>query len=206
MALPLGTENKRQVYMVAVLFVIILVAGGWEIYNNFSGPSSPPPPTVVQTPALRAPAAQRDPASPGPDAQKLTNAAIDPTLHFTKLEQSEDVQYAGTGRNIFSPDSAPVIPMPVIKPRPGPGTTTTVAQTPQIITPVAPPIDLKYFGYSQEPDKAFKAFFVRGEDIFMAHPGEIVDHRFKIGNIKPFSVEVTDLAYNNTQTIPLTAN
>jgi hypothetical protein len=204
MALPLGLENKKQVYLVMVLFLNILVGGGYELYSYLSGPSTPPPPAarMVST-AGNATGTSGQPASTAQEAQKLSNAGIDPTLHFELLAQSEDVEYEGSGRNIFSASSAPLvnIPKPVAPARPNQA--ANVAQPPSPPTP--PAIDLKYFGYSEDRDRTIKAFFVHGEDIFIATAGQVVDHRYKIDDIKPGSVQVTDMGYNNTQTLTLTA-
>ena len=37
MAIPLGTENKRQVVLVIVLFAFIFIYGGWMLYQKLSG-------------------------------------------------------------------------------------------------------------------------------------------------------------------------
>ena len=206
-----GMEEKKKVVILVGLMAIIIPAAIWELYGYFAGPSTPPRPAAPAP----APIAQRTapaatvPVVPGatpatttgPEAQRLSNDDLDPTLHLDKLAQSEDVDYSGTGRNIFSAESAPVIPTPVAPPR-ADQPTVVVNQPPP--PPQAPPIDLKYFGYEQARDKSnIRAFLIHGEDIFMAKPGEVIDHRYKVGNISPGSIQVTDLAYNNTQTLPL---
>ena len=113
MAMQLGTENKRQVRMVIALFSVVAVVGGWQIYTNFI--ASPPTPTLPRPEVTARPAskpsnqtAPQPAAAEGPEARKLTNAGIDPSLHLDMLAQSESVEYLGSGRNIFSADSAPV--------------------------------------------------------------------------------------------------
>jgi hypothetical protein len=217
MAIPLGTENKRQVYIVVALFVVILAIGGYELLGPFGGSSTAAPPVAAPRPAAQPtastnarPAADAKPAANGQtalgtDAERLTNEGLDPTVHFDMLAESERVEYAGTGRNIFSADSGPVnIPVPIAPARTN---QATVILPPPVPEPPRPPaIDLKYFGYTQARDKSMKAFFTHGDDVFMARSGEIVDHRYKVGAIMPGSVQITDLSYNNTQTLSLTPN
>jgi hypothetical protein len=211
MALQLGTEKKGQVVLVIVLFAIILGVGGYQIYGMFAGPAARPtaPPAPVPAVALHTPAVSQPATAAlaaGPAAQKLTTAlAIDPTLHFDKLAQSELVEYEGAGRNIFSAESAPVkIEQPLKSAR---AEAAVVAGPPAKPEPPKPPaIELKYFGFTRTKDKTIKAYFVHGDDIFVAQNGDIVDHRYKVGVISPTSVQVTDLGYNNTQTLPMAAN
>ena len=161
------------------LFAVIFVFGGYELYNMFWRLLEP------RAAGSRNRAAQeRFPAQPsaGPDAQKLSNNGLDPTLHLERLALNESVEYSGTGRNIFSAMSAPVIEEPI----------KTARDDQQVMVPSGPPpppappkIDLKYFGYAQSKDKSIKAFLVHGDDIFMAKAGEIVDHRYKVSSISP---------------------
>ena len=209
MAIRLGTENKRQVYILIALGVILVCVAGYELKSYFGRSSTPSPtvtaPRLASIPPEQAKDRATASASAGQEAQKLTNAGIDPALHLGKLALTEDVEYEGTGRNIFSAQSAPVaIPLPVTSPRDNKTAVNTPPPVP--VVPKPPSIDLRYFGYTQNKDKSVQAFFVHGEDVFVAHSGEIVDHRYKVGSIMPTSVQVTDLGYNNTQSLPFQPN
>jgi hypothetical protein len=211
MAIPLGIENKRQVYTLIALAVVIVCVGGYEIFGGSSTPAPRPVPAArpanSQQPATeigRAPAATPT-TSRGPEAIKLSNAGIDPTLHLDKLALSEEVEYRGGGRNIFSALSVPAkIETPVAGARPGQPVVKAGPIVPE--KPRPPAIDLKYFGFTQTKNKSIQAFFSRGDDIFIARSGDIIDHRYKVGAIMPGSVQVTDLSYNNMQVLSFQAN
>ncbi len=197
-----GIEDKRKVMILAGLGILIAILAVWELSGLFSSPKSKPIATV-STPVRTTGTART--VAPAPEAQHVTaDISSDVTLHLDKLAASEDVEYAGTGRNIFSANSEPVnIPKPIDT-----GRELKAAAAPPVRTgpPPPPPIDLKYFGYSEGKDKSIRAFFVHGDDIFIAKTGEIVNHRYKVGVISPGGAQITDLSYNNTQTLPLIAN
>lgn len=212
--MKIGTEDRKKVMILAGMLAVIIPLAVWELWGAFGGSSAPPPRPAPVVPAAQhkttagrqagnAGAVATGTSTAAPEAERLNDPdSIDPTLHLAKLAQSEDVEYEGTGRNIFSADSAPVhIEQPAANPR-GPDASVAVNAPPE--PPHPPAIDLKYFGYSESKDKSnIRAFLVHGDDIFMARPGEIIDHRYKVGSITAGSIEVTDLAYNNTQMLPL---
>lgn len=200
--MKIGVEDKRKVMILGGLLVVIVPLAIWELWSTFATPSQPPRAVAVTASSPQRNAAAARTAASAPEAQHVTvNAGTDVTLHLDKLAASEDVEYAGSGRNIFSANAEPVvIPKPVKSAREEAKNTALPVPTGP---PPPPPIELKYFGYSQTRDKSIRAFLVHGDDVFMAHTGEIVDHRYKVGAISPGSVQITDLSYNNTQMLPI---
>jgi hypothetical protein len=205
-----GTEDKKKVAVLAGLLLIAGIAAFYEFWPSGTAPAprpAVPAPNAIAQPKNAPAAPANAQTKPAPDAQRLNEDSFNFKLHSDKLALSEDVEYEGTGRNIFSTESAPPaqIETELASARPNPGApdvTTPVEQA----KPQPPTIDLKYFGYQQARDKTMKAFLVHGDDIFMAKVGEIVDHRYKVGSISASGIQVTDLAYNNTQTLPLMQN
>jgi len=126
---------------------------------------------------------------------------LDPTLDLNLLRQSEEIKYAGNGRNIFVAGSVAIEKLKAN------GTTdkqaaTTMHAPPPILPP--PPITLKFFGFANRPGETKKVFLSQGEDIFIAAEGDIVDRRYRVVRISPTAVDVEDVINNNRQSLPLT--
>jgi hypothetical protein len=131
-----------------------------------------------------------------------TSAQLDPTLRMDAMLVTESLVYSGTGRNIFSPYSAPIeIPKPIAQVRPKPGPPPPPPPPPG--PPPPPPIDLKFFGTTTAANGARQAFLLRGEDVYLASDGDIVQRRYKVISIAANSILVEDMANNNRQTLPM---
>jgi hypothetical protein len=190
----LGIENRNKVYALAVLGVIALWMLGRELW-----PSSPAAaPATGQTAATAAKPGMRRSASG--KMVPVVEPRLDPTLDLNLLSQSEEIKYAGNGRNIFVAGSVAVIDRPK-----GNGTTDrkVAVYTPPAI-PQPPPITLKFFGFANRPGETKKVFLSQGEDVFVAAEGDIVDRRYRVLHISPTAVDVEDVLNNNRQSLPLT--
>ena len=123
--------------------------------------------------------------------------SLDPTLRLDVLKSSEDIPYEGSGRDIFQSQAEPApIPKEVQK----------VISSGPPAPPPPPPIPLKFYGFTGNKSGPKQVFLSKGEDIFVAKEGQIIDRRYKILKIGPNSVEVEDVLNSNRQTLPLTAS
>jgi len=189
----LGTENKTKTAIAAGL----LILAAFALYNWMHSSDDAAAAPVASTAAVPPTGAQK-PGKPG--ARKGTNSvlaqSLDPTLRLDVLKSSEDVTYKGSGRDIFQSQPEPVVIPKVVKP---------VIPTGPPPPPPPPPIPLKFYGFSGNKSGPKQVFLSKGEDIFVAKEGQIIDRRYKILKIGPTSVEVEDVLTNNRQTLPLTA-
>ena len=193
------TDQQKKIAAGAGFAVLAGLILFYELHDS-SGPAAPPPPAVTTTTSGGRGAVGAEAA-----AKHLgtTAAELDPALHFGGMPAAESLQYAGSGRNIFSAVSAaPVeIPKPVSSAR--------VEVPPPVIPagpvgpPPPPPIDLKFFGTATTTAKGRQAFLLKGDDVFLASAGDIVQRRYKVGSIASSSCVVEDLADNHRQTLPL---
>ena len=198
----LGVEDKKKLAILSVAGVGALAAIAYMYTQLF--PSDTAPTTSTKAALTSAKPAQTT-AKNGEKPLAITAAALDPTLHMGPMLTTEALDYKGTGRNIFSSEAAPdttTLPKPVSSARP---TLTQAAFTPSG-PPPPPPIDLKFFGTAAHSGQQPRAFLLRGEDVFLASAGDIVQRRYKILSISTNSIMVQDLTNNNQQSLPLTQN
>jgi hypothetical protein len=187
----LGTENRTQLITLAVLGGIAVLALGYEFWPSSSAIA---PVTALTTAAPVKPLMRR--SSTG-KMVPVAEPRLDPTLDLNLLGQSEEIKYAGNGRNIFVLGSVARIEKPK-------KTGVTDQQPVAYVPPPPPPITLKFFGFANKPGETKKVFLVQGEDIFIAAEGDIVNRRYRVLKISPTTVDVEDVLNNNRQSLPLT--
>ncbi len=193
----MGTENRKQLIALAVLGGIALLSLAYQFWPASTETSSAPAqaaPTAAAHPAMR--------RLPSGKMVPMTEPRLDPTLDLNLLAQSEDIKYAGNGRNIFVAGSLPTIDKPKRNGRTDSAPLDAIKMPPPV--PPPPPINLKFFGFANKPGEAKRVFLVQGEDVFIAGEGDIVDRRYRVLHISNTAVEMEDVLNNNRQSIPLT--
>jgi len=209
-----GSEDRKKIAAMAV-FVLLATAIVYFEYFYTGEPATPTPASVTSAPAPSANnALQVSNPPPGLAAKTVgtTSAALDPTLRMDAMLVTESLEYSGSGRNIFSANSAPVeIQKPLASAR--------IAQPAPVVVPCPPncppppppppppPIDLKFFGTATSPKTgARQAFLLHDDNVFLASPGDIVLRRYRVIAIEAKSIRVEDMQNKNTQTLPLLTN
>ncbi len=189
----LGIENRKQLIVLAVLGTIGLGMLAYEFW-----PASTTAPAAAKTSSAPTKPAVRRTASG--KVVPIVEPRLDPTLDLKLLSQSEEIKYAGNGRNIFVAGSEPIE-----VPRKN-GTAGNEVAGVRLPPPIPPPplITLKFFGFANQPGETKKVFLSQGEDIFIAAEGDIVDRRYRVLRISPTAVDVEDVLNNNRQSLPLT--
>jgi hypothetical protein len=198
----LGTENRKKTKAAAILGVLAVLFIGYRLLSIFGGGGSPEAaanaPANVPTSQTATPRRSTPRRLTASAAKKTAPApSLDPTLKLSLLAASENTKYTGNGRNIFRAEED--IPKPIAPP-----VKVSQAKTEPPPPPPPPPINLKFFGFASKPGEAKRIFLSKGEDVFIAGEGDIVDRRYKVLQIGPASVTIQDVLTNNTQQIPLT--
>lgn len=222
--MKLGADLKK----VAVLAVLLAVAG-YMLYSNLFPGQGPPPasapasrplpqaavardldaPPAAETRAASAPRSRsmefRPTLRPSSAGEGIDPFSADPTLRLDLLAKLQAVSIEGGERNLFQfgPPPAPKVTEPKIVPKPlGPAIEN---KAPEILQkPSPPPIPLKFYGYaSGERVTQRRAFFLDGEDIVIASEGDLVKRRYKVVRIGINSCVVEDVEHDHQQTLPL---
>jgi hypothetical protein len=137
---------------------------------------------------------------------------LDPTLRLDVLAKLKQVTFSGGDRSLFDFGQAPppkpvpapkILPTAAVKPADNGAPKPPDATPPKEVKPPPPPIPLKFYGFVSGTGSPRRAFFLQGEEIYVAGEGEIVQKRYKIVRIGLNSAVVEDTEHQHQQTLPL---
>ena len=225
----LGADRKRLVVLGGLVVLLVAV----YFINRTPNADTPQPQAASNLPNDPAALKRLPPASvtPMPEQRqsarrsetaiedfkpsfKLPEGAdvsrIDPTLKLDLMAKLRDLPFEGGERSLFdfgAPPKPKTPPPPVqpIKPvTPAPTTAETPPAPVAPVKPPPPPIPLKFYGYVNPSRGGLRqAFFLDGDDIFVAGENEMIRNRYKVIRIGVNSAVIEDTANKNQQTLPL---
>jgi hypothetical protein len=140
-------------------------------------------------------------------------AKVDPTLRTDLLAKLQGLKVEGGTRSIFDFGPPPAAKIEIAKvgpvlPKIAKGVMTGPVQPPAPLPPAPPPppppIPLKFYGFTSYRQGVKRAFFMEGDDIFVAAEGDTIKNRYKVIRIGVNSAVIEDVNYKHEQTIPLT--
>ena len=176
-AMKIGVEDRRKVALAAGLLLVAAVLFGRRVTAGSPSSGTAGGAHAIEKSVLRS------------DQQ-----AVDPTLRVGTLRDTETMSYLGNGRDIFR----------VVEERQeveaGPREETKVTGSPNVA--VVAPIPLSFFGFSRKSGVS-TVFLLKGEDVFLAKEGDIVDRRYKILRVTTDAVEVEDLLSERNERLVL---
>lgn len=131
--------------------------------------------------------------SAGSSRALASKAWVDPMRKIDDLRATEEARYQGSGRDIFR------VVMDRVRRK-----ETVHSEREEILTirheEAEAPFPLTFFGFSRK-GRTNSVFLLGGDDVFIAHEGDIVDRRYRIVRVTPNSVEVEDVLKQKTQTL-----
>jgi hypothetical protein len=233
--MKLGAERKKLAWLIGLVVVAAIVYWMNSSSDAPASTSAGARPALDPTAMAQAgspKAVQRRVVSGRPtikpfdpiQGDPVDPSKVDPTIRLDLLAKVQSIQVDnGTHRNVFKTEAPPPDPVLTVSNAPGGKIPTTgkidlhppAPVPPQASTqvttatpppPGAPPISLKYYGYSTKPsDGEKKAFFLDGDEIIVAAEGEIIKKKYKVVriNINANSVQMEDTTSKSTQTLPL---
>ena len=192
MPIQSGFENRKKFYALCGLLAVIAPLAWWQLRSPVHA-TAPQRQFPVQHAGK---AAEADPLVD--PAQLESGSQLD--LNLDGIAGSESVRYEKPGRNIFDLETPVAVEEPLASVRPLPSLDSLIPTEPK-----PPEINLKYFGYVEDFDRNYRALVMNGSESLLAENGEIVFHRYRVVGIHPASLQVTDMTFKNTQTIPVSS-